>query len=385
MTEIMEPEVKSTHKAEVVPFKMEKHPNADTLSIVQVYGYTCCVRTEDWPANTAKAVYIPPDSIVEVTRPEFAFLTKDSKDGKTARVKARKLRTIESFGCLVPCPEDAQIGDDLAERLCVKHYEPPEKGTCSDPKQRLYAGGEVAKGPDVFTVKYDVDAFRRYHQLFVKDEPVMVTEKLDGANARYVYHDGQMYCGSRTEWKKEYPDYSHVTVEHLVAHDVPEERAKMIVDNLQNKPKKRNMWWEILDRTPILAIFCNQFPGYVVYGEVYGNVGRIKYGVPDGFAAFDVMAPVEAAGIPMSKWVSAVESRIMLTDGGVPCVPLIAANLPYDFDKICELASGPTCVPGAKEKTIREGIVVKPCTERRDPHVGRVQLKCVSSEYLEKY
>lgn len=30
---------KSTHKAEVVPVKLEKHPSADTLSLVRVWGY----------------------------------------------------------------------------------------------------------------------------------------------------------------------------------------------------------------------------------------------------------------------------------------------------------------------------------------------------------
>jgi len=38
----------STHRVEVVPVSLEKHPNADALSVVRVFGYSVCVRTEDW-------------------------------------------------------------------------------------------------------------------------------------------------------------------------------------------------------------------------------------------------------------------------------------------------------------------------------------------------
>jgi RNA ligase (TIGR02306 family) len=269
MTELMEPEVKSTHKVEIVPFKMEKHPNADALSVVQVFGYTCCVRTVDWPADTTMAAYLPPDSYVDVKRPEFAFLAIDAKADGRARVRAKKLRGVQSFGCLIPAPPGSQIGDDIAQQLDVQHYEPPSVGEGGNPKQRLYMGGEVASAPTVFTVKYDVDALRRYNFLFAKDEVVYVTEKLDGANSRYVFSDGKMHCGSRTEWKKEYPDYSHITVEHLVANGVPEDQAPEIVERIHSKPRRRNMWWEILGNTPTLAKFCQDNPNTVVYGEAF--------------------------------------------------------------------------------------------------------------------
>jgi RNA ligase (TIGR02306 family) len=374
-TELMEPEKKSTHKVEIVPFQMEKHPDADSLSIVNVFGYTCVVRTEDWK-GIELAAYLPPDSVVDVTRPEFTFLLPTSKDGRTARIKAKRLRGIQSFGCLVPAPADCAIGDDVAERLGVTHYDPPIKGEGGSPKERLFTGGDVAKAPDVFTVKYDVDALRRYHHLFEKEELVVVTEKLDGANSRYVFHDGKMHCGSRTEWKKEYPDYSHVTRESLTAGGVPDDRIEMILDKLHNQPKKRNMWWEILDRTPTLRTFCEKHPNHIIYGEAFGNVGRIKYGVPDGFAAFDIMIN--------GKWLDGSVVRQLMADNGVPQVPLLGLML-YDFDTICKLADGDTLIEGPDPRPIREGVVVKPVRERRDRHIGRVQLKCVSADYLARY
>src|SRR5690349_21772622 len=107
----------STFKVEVVPVKLEKHPNADALSLVTVFdAYVLCVRTADWEGVT-QAAYLPPDSVVPNTE-EYAFL-----EGKT-RIKAKKLRGIVSQGMLVPAPEGSSIGDDVAEALKITHYEP---------------------------------------------------------------------------------------------------------------------------------------------------------------------------------------------------------------------------------------------------------------------
>ncbi len=59
--------------------------------------------------------------------------------------------------------------------------------------------------------------------------------------------------------------------------------------------------------------------------------------------------------------------------------------MPYDFEEICQLAEGPTLVPGAAAGVVREGVVVKPLKERYDHRVGRVCLKAVSATFLEKY
>ena len=80
---------KSTHVVEVVPVTLEPHPNADSLSIVHVWDYTVCVRTEDWRGRPMGA-YIPPDSLVDTSREEFAFLREE---GKTLhRVRAKRFR-----------------------------------------------------------------------------------------------------------------------------------------------------------------------------------------------------------------------------------------------------------------------------------------------------
>jgi len=370
-------ETKSTHKVEIVPVSMTKHPNADSLSIIPVWGYSYVGRTADWE-GVERAAYIPPDSVVDATRPEFSFLVEQAKADGKVRIKAKKLRGIVSYGLMVPVPADTPLGEDWAERLGVTHYEPEINEGRSG--EKFFTGGEVAAAPSVYTQKYDVDAFLRYHHLFVPGEPVVVTEKLDGANSRYVYIDGKMNAGSRTEWKKEYPSYDHVTVEGLVAKGMPEDKAKEAIERLHSKPKRKNLWWEVLERTPALEKFCRDNPGLVVYGEVFGNVNAIKYGFEDGhnrFAAFDIMKD--------GKWLSYEEAFSKLAGAGVPVAPIVAWPIGYDFELIKAKAEGATLVDGAKPGTIREGIVVKPLQERYDPHVGRVCFKVVSPVFLEKY
>ncbi len=369
----------STHKVEIVPIVLEKHPNADSLSVVNVFGgYTCCVRTQDWQ-GIALGAYVPPDSVVDTFKPEFAFLAEQAKEDGTHRVKAKKLRGIVSFGLLIPAPAGSVLGDNVAEKFGVTHYEPPLPG---EGKNSLITGGESAKGPNVCSPKYDVDAFRRYHHLFVEGEPVWVTEKLHGASARYVFKDGVMHCGSRAEWKKEYPTHDHVTPEWLrgkladkTPADLLEQRVQEIMDKLRNKPKTRNLWWVAKDACGLEA-WCMAHEGVLVYGEVFGQVQSLKYGhtqeKPISFAAFDLMVE--------GRWLDPEEAQKLGKD--LPWVPRLANGVPYSFNLVSDLSDGPSIWPGANHH--REGCVVKPMEERTDPHLGRVQLKCVGGTYLEK-
>lgn len=312
---------KSTHKVEIVPVKMRSHPNADSLSIVDIWGYTVVVKTQDWQ-DVEFAAYCPPDSVMP-NKPEYAFLRENK------RIKSRKFRGIQSFGLLVPAPPGSKIGDNVAEILGVTHYEPPLP---------ISTGGEVERPPSGFCgSKYDIDAFRRYHHVFVPDETVFVTEKIHGASSRYTFRD-KMYCGSRTEWKRE---------------------------------NDNNLWWQALKNTPTLKEFCKTFPGLTVYGEVYGQVQDLKYNCGINFAAFDLARQD-------GSWYNAEEGRSLLEQFNVPCVPFLS-QLSYNFDDITKLAEGKTLIKGADH--VREGCVVKPLQERFHDEVGRVILKVINPEF----
>lgn len=314
------------HTCDVVIIKLEPHPNADSLSLVMVNDFQCAVRTADW-SDGDLAIYIPPDSVVPETK-EFEFL------GKHRRIKAKKLRGEWSVGLLIPAPIDAKVGDDYMERLGIIHYEPETKGHFS-------TGGDNVSAPVGFFPKYDVLNFRKYSSSFEDGEEVIVTEKLHGANSRFVCVDDQIYCGSRRFWKKEDPN---------------------------------NLWWKALNQCAVLDAWLRHHQDLVVYGEVYGSVQKFTYGANHGeinFAAFDIMRN--------DKWLDYDEAHEI--GAPLPWVPFVYRG-EYNKTKILTFADGNSLVPGAQN--IREGVVVKPTTERTDRKLGRVQLKIVSNAYLEK-
>lgn len=373
-------EKKTTHRVDVVPLVLTKHPDADLLSVAEVDGWQCVTNTAQW-AGHDRAAFVQPDTLVDVTKPEFAFLAPKARDG-WYRVRAMKLRGVKSFGLLVPAPPGVGIGDDVSDLLGTRHYEPEHHkrhGSNGGALGGVSMDGQPADPPPILTTKYDLEPGRKFgKRVFTPGEQVVVHEKIHGANARYVCCDGVMYCGSRTEWKREFPDFTHLSVESLMNDGKTEEQAKRILDGILSKPRQKNIWWQALDATPELRAFCEANPDVMVFGEVYGAVQSLAYGCKKGevrFTAFDLLAN--------GRWANYDEYRDKAAKFNLPWAPLVGDGpTPFDFDAVCEMAEGKTLMTGADH--IREGVVVRPVKERSQLPVGRVVLKWVGAGYLEK-
>jgi len=396
-------EMKSTHKAFVEPIILKEHPNADSLSLVTIKEvWNVVVRTEDWQ-GVDRGVFIQPDTLVPdtdhfsfhfkktyrlksdkntrvaartieealellteqgitVTEKDLETVLSNSRytmmpdgtsikreDGAYARVTVKKFRGIKSFGLLVPAPEGAEIGDNLAEELGLQHYEAAISAV----------GGESERGPSGVTApKYDVDALKNNIKAFEEGELVSISEKIHGTNARFFYGKDsdeveRMFCSSHYHWKKDSP---------------------------------ASVWWRALRAHPEVEQFCKENPDVVVYGEVYGNPvqGSYDYGLDDaavGIFVFDLFR-LPKEGEPQGHWIDVKEARAIGKD--LPWVPLIAHDVPFDMEKILEMAEGKSTVSGVRKGHIREGVVVRPMKERSITELGRVCLKVVGFGYYEK-
>jgi len=383
-----------THKVEIVPVVLEPHPNADRLSIVRVYNFTVVVGTEDW-IGVHKAAYVQPDSVMpdtleyrflketsslrkekeelgarltslSMTREEFdatlaAIEAKIDANTKYLRIAVKKLRGVISMGMLISCPEGAEIGDDVAERLGITHYEPPSEEEIEG--SRRHTGDDVAPPPPmIYAPGYDVESIYKYAECFEPGEPVYVTEKLHGQNGRFVGLLGEsvlspgmlgipegiltttpliLHAGSRTEWKKK---------------------------------EGGSNWWRVIEQNPWIEKQCYENIGKVLYGEVFGWVQNLKYGAKQGqlfFRAFDILNGTEY--VDAEAFQAALPEKYR-----VPCLGIV----PFDFEKLQKFADGPSLILGANH--MREGIVIKPLKERQHPKLGRVMVKMVSNAYLEK-
>lgn len=164
--------MKTTSQAIVVQMpELRKIENSDSLSFCQIDGYNVVCRSADW-LNISKAIFIPPENLVDVRKPEFSFLRKkDNRDWE--KVKVVRLRGVISAGILIPALPTDNIGDDVTERLGIVHDDPEAKFENKD--QVKPPTGQLSYLP-----KYDVDSFAKIYKYFKEDDEVVATEKVHG-------------------------------------------------------------------------------------------------------------------------------------------------------------------------------------------------------------
>jgi RNA ligase (TIGR02306 family) len=329
-------------KAKVVEYELEKHPNADTLSIAHVKetGWQCVVRTDDFAGKT-KAIYFPIDALVSPSFPEFKFLDKNGK-GKPQRIKTIRLRDVLSQGLLIPADENLPVGEDFTEHFNVQRYEPPIPACMS---------GDNVQEPSAFTKYTNIENYKNYPDVFVEGDNVIITEKIHGTNGRWAFvneNDNLTYMvGSHKTAKK--PDGETIYAQLAVQYGV-EEKLKTLVERFQ---PKRNL---------------------IIFGEVFGwKIQDLNYGCKLNerqIRIFDFLLDDQ-----YQSWDTLVEISDII---GIPTVPLLYRG-PYSLSTAMSLRDGPTTLG---QEHMREGAVVKADPEAWCRVVGRKIIKFVSDEYL---
>lgn len=104
---------------------VEKHPNADALSICSVLGFKCITKLDQYKVGDV-ICFIAPDSVLP-DKPWAAFYR-----AKSSRVKAIKLRQVWSEGVIETLENvgyvydgSLEVGQDISTAIGVTHYEPP--------------------------------------------------------------------------------------------------------------------------------------------------------------------------------------------------------------------------------------------------------------------
>lgn len=303
---------------------VEKHPNANTLSIADAGGYPVIFRTGDYSEGDL-AAYIPVDSVVPDT-PDWAFLNG------ARRIKAKRLRGIFSMGMLTKAPDGLNEGDDCMQALGIERYQSKH-----DIKLGMNTENEV--DPGFLPVYTDIESYRRHKNILVPGEEVVITEKVHGANARFLYRDDKEWVGSH----------------HCI--------KRMHADNIWWKAARNANLWSVLHDIPNIAL----------YGEIFGQVQDLKY----GRAGVDLVF-FDALDTKTNKYLD-YDDFVKLTDEfALKRVPELYRG-PWE-QKLLQLAEGPTVI-GAGLHT-REGIVIRPTKERYERKCGRVILKMVGEGYL---
>jgi RNA ligase (TIGR02306 family) len=330
----------SEWKVEVVKLgPITKHENADSLGITEVHGgYPVIVRLGEYVEGEL-AVYVPIDSIVPDTE-QWAFLKGHR------RIKAKKLRGVFSMGMLAKLPNQEMLweeGADVAAVMGIEKYEADADAHDSKgPNAKRVRGPCEDDEPDpgLAPVYTDIEGWRKWKRAIEPGEEVVCTEKIHGANARYVFHDGRLWIGSRTRWKK----------------------------------LEANTHWNTAAAHHDLATKLATVPGICIYGEVYGQVQDLKYGCA-GTSRFRMF---DALDTSTRRYLDHDDMLALARSLGIDTAPELYRG-PWSEDVIA-LANGDSTLPGANH--MREGFVVKPVHERWDMRLGRVILKMVGEQYL---
>ncbi|WP_328860077.1 RNA ligase (ATP) [Streptomyces sp. NBC_00306] len=334
---------------------IHEHPNADALELAQVGLYRAVVAKGAYRSGDI-AVYIPEQAVLPAPLIEELGLTGRLAGKASDRVKAVRLRGELSQGivCVPSALADVDLRravaeeTDFAERLSITKWSPPIPPTMN---------GEVERAPELLPW-VDIENIQRYPEIFEPGEPVVLTEKLHGTAclATCTAADGRVQVSSKGFGSK----------------------------GLALKEDPRNLYWRAVlgHDVPTVAARIAEKLGATrvgIFGEVYGaGVQDLAYGADGrsqalGYAVFDLSAEIDG----QVRW---LDPAVVL-DGELPLVPRLYEG-PYDVETVLGLASGRETVSG-RELHLREGVVIRPVTERYSPVVGgRAIAKAVSPAYL---
>lgn len=330
--------------------QIEKHPNADTLSVANFegMGWNCIIKNGDFEVGDL-AIYIPIDSVVPDSLIEEYNLSYLKNGGRITTVK---LRGFASQGLLLNLKgKDFKLGENVAEKLGVIKWQPPE------PKfQQNSPGVPKNRKKNPFFDKYtDIENIKNYATVFVPGDLVVVREKIHGSNWRAA----TLVRDVKTLWDKIKlffkGKYEFVYGSHNVQLGVD-----CYGNDIYGKiAKKYNMMKNIPQ-------------DYELFGEVYGKgVQDLEYGMNDiDFVAFGLKHK--------GQYVTDAEMEKFCTERGIPVAPLVYRGEYYD-GLLADFTDGKSLLCPTQ---IREGIVITDQNETNDRKVGRKILKSVSVDYL---
>jgi len=320
----------SIFKVEVVKISsVNPHPNADRLDIAMVENMAYQVITAKGNFKIGDlAFYFPIDSVIPSSFiDEFGIRNYYCK-----KLRAAKLRGIFSEGLLIPVGDNftGNVGDDYTEYFGVTKYEYPiPRGMSGEMESPI--GHYKFPSPE---------NLKRYKDVLIEGEEIVVTEKLHGTNFTVLVDaEGITKIGSHNYfWKN---SEANKTLVYIRAYN-------------EN---------EALHKLP---------PSTQVFGEIYG-VQDIKYGLNNGKIQIALFA-VRRDG----KFLNYSDFVDFCEEFNLPRVPLLYIG-GYTWQAVSQFnnadsVTSPTCM--------MEGVVVQPIVERTHPEIGRVVLKLISDRYL---
>jgi RNA ligase (TIGR02306 family) len=340
---------------------VEKHPNADTLEILEVKGWNVISKMGQYKVGDL-VVFIPPDSIIPqemIDKYELSYM----KNG--GRIQTVKLRGTISQGLVLGLDFPAKLGEDVSKKLGITKWQPPE------PKFS-FGGNQVSKKKiNPFFDRYvEIENIKNFNNVFSENDMVVFTEKEHGTNARFgnipigTNEMGSIIYRLISWFKKNILKHNFEFV--YGSHNVQKSGSSN-----PNHFYGEDVWGKIAKKHKLAEILPNN---YIFYGEIVGEgIQDLTYSLKEHtLFIFDIK------DVLTGKYLNWDDVVNMCNSLGLKLVPELYRG--YYSDEIRkQFTLGKSVIDG---KTIREGIVLKSLIESNDRKIGRKILKSVSEEYL---
>lgn len=373
---------------------IKEHPNADALELGNIgdpNGWQAVCRKGLYKTGDLVA-YIGENAVVpEWVLKKYGFWNEDKGIGLLAgskgdRVKMVKLRGESSMGICIPVErEDTPTyysvegrevfeGDDVSELLGVVKYEPPI------PTQ---LAGQVFNASTLVGVNYDIEDIKNFPQVLVEGEEVQMTVKIHGSNLQAVWMSPGIPDHVRTQVQLdnwiEVRDGEELLGYVAIASKGQGAQGLFFKDNEENA---NNAYLKVFRQylQPFARVLSESGEECVtIVGEVFGKgIQTFDYGYSTTtFRCFDLYLGYRGQG----GYVDDLELDEFALKTGIPRVPVVYRG-PYSYAILDKLANDKETEFECKH--VREGVIVKPKKERRDPVLGRVALKHRSVAYMTK-
>lgn len=324
-------------------------PNADAIEVASVLGWKVVVKKGEFKVGDL-VIYCEIDSILP-DKPEFEFLR-----ARKFRIRTVRLRGQISQGICFPLsilsdkdiPDanlefDIQEGTDMTGLMGIEQWL-PQIPAC--------IAGEVKGVFPSFVPKTDetrVQVLQGVLSRF-KGTKCYVTEKVDGSSATYYLRDGEFGVCSR---------------------------------NLDLKESEGNAFWQFAREVKLEEKLRSLGYNAAIQGELVGlgiqkNPLKIDRRTVLFFNAFE---------IDKFRYLDFLAFKDFIADLGLETVPILEEEY-FLEDNIDALIKKATDKSKINPKVWREGIVIRPLTEKVDLEMstefsnGRVSFKAINPEYL---
>jgi len=356
----------STFQVTVLPVTIENHPNADALELARIGAYHSVVRKGQFTTGDLVA-YIPEDAILPPTLIDRLGLTGRLAGAAKNRIKPVKLRGILSQGICIDAEPSWTPGQDVAVELGITKYEPVIPAA-------FY--GDMMNVSTQRTLKYDIENFKRFVNVFIPGETVVMTEKCHGTFALFGFLSDDLRLPGEDDASRLIVSSKGLAAKGLAFRVHSEKNDKNVycrtAKNGNLLPKVKEIF--SLDR----SVF--------ILGEIFGpGVQDLTYGKTVQFRVFDIYLGNPGTG----RFLDDAELDDACTKLGVARVPVLYRG-PFSLEALEAHTRGKETVSGHATH-VREGVVVRPVMERvwggdrilgNLPLGGRIQLKSVSEDYL---